>query len=156
MGKKEGEGEYNWSNGCKYVGNWFDNKINGKGIYYYNDGRIYEGEFVDNVKDGKGKMSWKDGRIYYGYFKNDKKNGIGMYIWSDKRVYVGFWKDNKQDGFGKYINPKENSIKYGVWDNGKKKEWLIEDDLINNDNQYHESYESINNFENEIKESNNL
>jgi hypothetical protein len=28
--------------------------------------------------------------------------------------------------------------------------------LINNDNEYHQSYEKVNNCENEIKESNNL
>ena len=49
-----------------------------------------------------------------------------------------------------------NSIKYGYWENGKKKEWLNENDLINNDNEYHQSYEKVNNCENEIKESNNL
>lgn len=151
MGKKEGEGEYIWSNGCKYKGNWHDNKLNGFGIYYYNDGRIYEGEFVDNFKEGKGKMIWKDGRKYFGFFKKDKKNGIGIFFWSDGRIYVGFWNDNKQNGFGKYVNGKDDGTKFGIWENGKKKEWIKEEDVKDCENEFHQYYELVSKFEEEAK-----
>ena len=154
MGKKEGYGEYIWSNGAKYMGNWKDNKLNGKGIYIYSDDKKYEGEFVDNEKDGRGKFIWSDGREYIGEFKKDKKEGLGKFLWTDGRIYIGFWKNNKQHGLGKYISKKNEENKFGEWDNGKRiNEWLNEDDLKKEDNNFNKDYLKIFNFE---KDFNNL
>ena len=154
MGKKEGYGEYIWNNGAKYMGNWKDNKLNGKGIYIYSDNKKYEGEFVDNEKNGKGKFKWSDGREYIGEFKKDKKEGLGKFLWTDGRIYIGFWKNNKQHGLGKYISKKNEENKFWEWDNGKRiNEWLNEDDLKKEDNNFNKDYLKIFNFE---KDFNNL
>ena len=39
----EGKGEYTWSNGDKYVGDWKNNKKNGYGKYMKKDGTMFEG-----------------------------------------------------------------------------------------------------------------
>jgi len=44
------------------------------------------------------------------------------------------WK-GKQHGPGVYTDPRKNSIKHGVWQNGKRLKWL-EIDEINAINQY--------------------
>ena len=72
---------------------------------------------------GYGEFRWKEGKRYYGYYKNDKKNGFGMYYWPDDKFYIGFWRDGKQHGFGKYM--KGNAVKYGLWVDGKKERWLL-------------------------------
>ena len=41
-----------WSDGSKYVGDWFDNKINGQGLYTWLDGRSYDGSWKDNNMHG--------------------------------------------------------------------------------------------------------
>ena len=148
MGKKEGYGEYEWNNGCKYKGYWEDNKLSGKGVYYYSDGKKYIGEYNNNLKHGRGKYFWADGKIYLGQFNNDKKEGIGKYTWKDGRVYLGFWKLGKQNGLGRYTNPNENKDKFGIWENGKRTEWIDEEELKNEDNELNNEYQYIINFDN--------
>jgi len=41
--KKHGEGRYEWADGSKYRGEWYENKINGLGAYTWADGRQYQG-----------------------------------------------------------------------------------------------------------------
>ena len=147
MGKKQGYGEYEWNNGCKYKGYWKDNKLSGKGVYYYSDGKKYIGEYYNNLKQGKGKYFWTDGKIYYGEFNNDKKEGIGKYTWKDGRIYLGYWKSGKQNGLGRYTNPNENKDKFGIWENGKRTQWLDEEELKKEDNELNNEYQNIINFD---------
>ena len=147
MGKKEGYGEYEWSNGSIYKGNWKDNKLFGKGVYYYNDGKKFIGEYNDNLKEGKGKYFWTDGKIYFGEYSQDKKEGIGKYTWNDGRIYLGFWKSNKQNGLGRYTNPSENKDKFGIWVDGKRTQWLDEEELNNESNEYYNEYQQILGFD---------
>jgi len=70
-----------------------------------------------------------DGKLYEGYYFNDKKHGYGIYTWTDDKQYRGWWVLGKQDGYGIYLytasaNSKDQSIKYGLWNNGKKMTWL--------------------------------
>ena len=147
MGKKEGYGEYEWSNGCKYKGYWKDNKLFGKGVYYYSDGKKFIGNYCNNLKEGLGKYFWNDGKIYFGEFNNDKKEGIGKYVWNDGRIYLGFWKMNKQNGLGKYCNPKENKNKFGIWVDGKRTRWIEEEELKNSESELYNNYKEILSFE---------
>ena len=147
MGKKEGYGEYEWSNGSIYKGFWKDNKLCGKGVYYYTDGKKYIGEYSNNLKEGKGKYFWNDGKMYFGEFKQDKKEGIGKYTWSDGRIYLGYWKANKQNGLGRYTNPNENKDKFGIWVEGKRTQWLEEDELSNKLSEYFNEYQQILGFD---------
>ena len=152
MGKKEGYGEYEWSNKSKYRGYWKDNKLCGKGVYYYVDGKKYIGDYNNNLKEGVGKYFWIDGKIYFGQYYQDKKEGIGRYNWSDGRVYIGFWKFNKQNGLGRYMNENENKDKYGIWEEGKRTQWIDEEELKDESNEYHNDYQEILNFDDNFKE----
>ena len=102
---------------------WKENNIEGYGIYYFSDGSEQIGQWKNNQMHGYGEFRWKEGKRYYGYYKNDKKNGFGMYYWPDDKFYIGFWRDGKQHGFGKYM--KGNAVKYGLWVDGKKERWLL-------------------------------
>ena len=147
MGKKEGYGEYEWSNGSVYKGYWKDNKLCGKGVYYYTDGKKYVGEYYNNLKQGRGKYFWPDGKLYFGEYKEDKKEGIGKYLWNDGRVYIGFWKLNKQNGLGRYSNPNEMKDKYGIWVEGKRIQWLDVEELKNELNEHFYDYQRILSFD---------
>ena len=147
MGRKEGYGEYEWSNRNKYRGYWKDNKLCGLGVYYYVDGKKYVGEYDNNMKEGKGKYFWPDGKQYFGQFSQDKKEGIGKYIWNDGRVYLGFWKGNKQSGLGRYTNANENKDKFGIWVEGKRTHWVDEESLKDELYEYYNEYQQILSFE---------
>jgi hypothetical protein len=43
---------------------------------------------------------------------------------SDGRKYKGRWKNGKQSGEGEFYNPKENTWKKGIWDDGKRISWI--------------------------------
>ena len=44
-GKFDGEGEYAWPDGAKYVGGWRDNKMHGMGCYTDTDKVNWKGQF---------------------------------------------------------------------------------------------------------------
>ncbi len=130
MGRKHGIGTYKWSDGSSYTGDWHENKISGIGIYYWLDGRKYEGEWSENNMEGIGMYLWSDGRSYEGLYKNDKKHGFGIYKWADYRCYEGNWHKGKQHGLGSYYVPKEDKLKYGLWEDGKRIEWFDENEVF--------------------------
>ena len=81
------------------------------------------------MMNGIGEFKWKDGKKYIGNYKNDKKDGFGIYSWKiDKKIFIGFWSGGKQDGIGKYMDKKRT--KYGIWKNGKRVKWFIEENEI--------------------------
>ena len=93
-------GQYTWTNGDKWIGEWKDGEINGEGTYFYADGSITVGE-------------WKDGEI----------NGQAIQTWGDKSEwagdrYVGEWKDGEMHGQGRYTFA-EGTINEGIFENGK-------------------------------------
>lgn len=75
---------------------------------------------------GIGLCTWTDGRSYFGQYEDDKKHGFGIYRWPDGRCYFGQWCCGKQHGLGIYQNIKEGkkSSQYGLWEDGKRSEWL--------------------------------
>ena len=60
----------------------------------------------------------------------DKKEGYGVYYWVDGRKYEGWWYKGKQHGLGTYIDNAKGSIKYGLWENGKRVKWFDEHAII--------------------------
>ena len=100
-----------------------------KGEYQWTDGRKYIGAWKDNKMDGIGTYTWSDGRSYQGEYKDDKKEGFGIYKWADGRACECFWKEGKQDGGGKWINV-DNNMKFGQWVNGVRQSWLEDPDTI--------------------------
>ena len=85
---------------------------------------MYEGEFKDNMMEGFGFYLFADGKTYEGFYLNDKKHGYGVYTWVSSKKYSGWWSNGKQDGLGMLIKKDGNKIKYGLWIEGKKQEWL--------------------------------
>ena len=51
----------------------------------------------------------------------------------------------------KYVNRKEDGVKFGIWENGKRKEWLKEEEIKDNGNEFHQYYESVCKFEEDAK-----
>ena len=44
--------------------------MHGFGVFNWADGRKYEGEYFDDLREGKGIFTWPDGRKYDGEWKN--------------------------------------------------------------------------------------
>ncbi len=59
-----------------------------------------------------------------GLYRDDKKHGFGIYVWADHRKYEGYWVKGKQHGLGTYHVPREDKVKYGLWEDGKRIEWF--------------------------------
>ena len=78
---------------------------------------------------GSGIYKWNDGRVFKGQYKDDKKHGYGVYTWADERQYCGYWYMGKQHGIGTYFIKKENKLKYGLWEDGRRKEWFNEEQV---------------------------
>ena len=49
-----------------------------------------------------------------------------MYYWTDGRKYEGWWHKGKQHGLGTYIDSSKQSVKYGLWENGRRVKWFDE------------------------------
>lgn len=81
--------------------------MQGYGVYVYADGLKYEGQFVA-----------------------DKKEGYGVYSWTDGRKYEGWWYKGKQHGLGTYIAQQKGSVKYGLWEFGKRVKWFEESAVL--------------------------
>ena len=51
LGKRHGQGVYNYSDGGRYEGTWVDDRIEGTGTSYYANKNVYEGQVdVRNFK----------------------------------------------------------------------------------------------------------
>ena len=72
--------------------------------------------------EGHGVFTWSDGRKYVGDYKDDQKHGNGVFTWPDGRCYDGQWFQGKQHGKGVYM--KEGKKKLGIWQMGKRIEWV--------------------------------
>jgi len=75
---------------------------------------------------GTGIYIYADGVRYDGQYLNDKKEGFGLYYWTDGRKYEGWWHLGKQHGLGTYIDSGKQSVKYGLWEGGKRVKWFDE------------------------------
>ena len=85
---------------------WNDNNMQGYGVYTYNDGNVYEGMFNDDKKEGYGKYHWKDGRRY-----------------------EGWWHRGRQHGLGIFEQPDKKSMKFGLWENGRRVKWFDQEEV---------------------------
>ena len=101
--------------------------------------------------NGYGEFCWVEGKKYRGFFKEDLRDGFGILFLLNDSFYVGFWKEGQKNGLVKYI--KGNSIKYGVWKNGKKEKWFDNEDNFFDTLEFEdEKYKNISQFSiNDIK-----
>lgn len=138
-----GLGEFTYSNGAIYVGNWVNQKHHGKGAMFWTDGSFFQGEYSDGLKKGNGLYTWPDGSFFEGEYHEDKKHGTGVLqtadgtryegnfikgfkegkgcqLWRDGSSYEGDWSQDKHNGKGvmKYaIDGKSSSSSY-TWNAG--------------------------------------
>ena len=110
-------GKFEWSNGCKYQGNFFKNVFHGKGKYNWNEHKYYDGNWDKGEINGKGKFVYDDGSFYEGEFIKGKKFGKGKYVWNENKYYDGDWKNDKENGYGIYYYNEK--ITEGYWIDGK-------------------------------------
>lgn len=75
---------------------------------------------------GFGIYIYADGVRYDGQYLNDKKEGYGVYYWTDGRKYEGWWHLGKQHGLGSYIDSNKASLKFGLWEAGRRIKWFDE------------------------------
>ena len=76
-----GYGEFNWTDGKKYLGFYKNDKKEGFGIYYWDD----------------------PNKVYIGFWKDGKQNGVGKYIVTEKnnnkiiqKTYFGIWRNGEK------------------------------------------------------------
>ncbi len=122
LGKKNGRGVLEFTDGTKYEGDFKNDLYDGNGIIKFNNGNVYEGEFVEGNIKGKGKFVWNDGKKYDGDYEDFMKNGFGKFFWKEKKYYEGQWLNNKQHGQGKIVNDGseiEGTFRFGKIIKGK-------------------------------------
>ena len=79
-GKGVENGEQNWPDGSKYIGEFLDGQPNGQGTYFWPDGDKYVGQWVLGSRSGLGIHTRTNGSTYIGEFLDNKPNGHGTYI----------------------------------------------------------------------------
>jgi len=138
-----GLGEFTYSNGAIYVGNWANQKHHGRGAMFWTDGSFFQGQYIDGLKKGNGLYSWPDGSFYEGEYHEDKKHGTGVLqtadglryrgnfikglkegkgfqLWGDGTSYEGDWGQDKHDGKGimKYATDGKSTSSAYTWNAG--------------------------------------
>ena len=103
-------------NGDVYEGECKENNIRqGKGEYKWSDGSVYEGEWQNNIRHGEGEYKWFNGKVYEGGWKDDKMHGKGKYTYVNGNITVeGVYENGMCIDFTKVIikdtNGKEHSF----------------------------------------------
>ena len=72
---KQGYGEFRWSSGNLYKGNYKNDLRNGYGEMYWTDKSIYKGNWVNGIQHGYGKMYFDDGTVNDGIFDHNIYQG---------------------------------------------------------------------------------
>ena len=94
LGKPNGLGTYDFSNGDRYEGEWRGGRRHGNGTYTYQDGSKYVGEWKNNINHGRGTFTSADGRKFVGEFKENK-------FWNIEQI------NKNGDTIKKWINGKK-------------------------------------------------
>lgn len=89
--------------------------LHGKGQFNWTDGTVYRGEFKNNEITGVGRYQWPDQSTYDGQVKNGLRHGQGKYINAKEGVeYQGEWLDGMRHGQGT-LTYKNGSVYEGEW-----------------------------------------
>jgi len=115
-------GNFNYTNGDKYVGEWKDDKQHGQGTYTFGPGEfygdVYVGEYKDGMYHGQGTYTFASGDKYVGEFKDNLWHGQGTYTFADGERWNGYFMNGDyipricenmglrkgSDEFGKCVN----------------------------------------------------
>ena len=133
-GKYNGQGTLTTANGDKYVGEWRDGKHHGYGTLIYSDGANYVGEWRDGKHHGHGTYAYADGNKYAGNHKDGMYFGQGTLTLANGDKYVGEYKDDKLNGQGTYTFANGNKYVGEYKDNkrnGQGTEYASNGSIIN-------------------------
>jgi hypothetical protein len=117
-GKFHGRGAWTNSSGHTYVGEWSDGKRSGLGTYTYPNGSKYAGSFLDGRRHGHGTATISNGEQHVGGYKDDKRHGFGIATFSSGARYVGEYLDGKRHGRGVMALPTGQRY-VGEWRDGR-------------------------------------
>ncbi|XP_073277945.1 phosphatidylinositol 4-phosphate 5-kinase 9-like [Primulina huaijiensis] len=98
----EGSGNYAWSDGCKYEGEWRCGMRHGYGKLQWSSGAIYEGEFSGGYMHGTGTYIKSDNTTYKGRWRLNLKHGLGHQSFPNGDIFEGSWIRGAPEGEGKY------------------------------------------------------
>ncbi|KAL2554329.1 Phosphatidylinositol 4-phosphate 5-kinase 9 [Forsythia ovata] len=110
-------GEFFLPNGESYSGSLIGNIPEGSGNYVWSDGCKYEGEWRCGMRHGYGKLKWPSGALYEGEFSGGYMHGTGTYTRSDNMSYRGRWRLSLKHGLGYQIFPN-GDVSEGSWIQG--------------------------------------
>ena len=155
--------EENYEDGTKYIGEKYNDFKHGRGQFYYSDGTYYDGEWEMNKKSGYGIITSKDCKTVYdgewlddsyhgngvsynlnyedlkyskeidykdlnkvnknwikyeGEFLAGKRHGMGSLQLVDNYEFSGKFKNNLANGAGKFYFPDQSMVA-GDWENNK-------------------------------------
>lgn len=113
-----GYGEYSWSNGSLYKGQFVNGLREGHGYYHNAKDEKFVGSFKKDKKNGYGEFRWASGNVYKGNYKDDLRDGYGEVLWSDGSFYKGEWKQGLQHGIGELYLPGQSIVR-GVFQDNK-------------------------------------
>ncbi len=114
-GKKNGKGQYLYSDGSSYDGEWKNDKMHGHGVFRFSSGNRYEGSWKEDKEEGHGVYYYADGDVYDGAWKAGKKNGKGCYRYASGNVYDGDWVNGCVHGKGTFIYAASGDRYEGDW-----------------------------------------
>ena len=101
------DGTYYYTNGDQYTGTF--EKTRGidfiYGEYIWSNGQIYMGNWKGLRRHGLGAEYWIDGSMYLGEHRNDQRDGPGIMFYPDGTQVGGFWENN-------YINTPIDNFKF--------------------------------------------
>jgi len=75
--------------------------MDGTGEFTWSDGRKYKGQYLEDKKHGYGEFEWKDGRKYKGNWAYGKQHGKGVYVSANGQEKDGEWYE------GRKLKPKK-------------------------------------------------
>jgi hypothetical protein len=147
-GAFSGQGDYDWGNGVRYIGEFLNGRKTGFGILAYPNNRKYTGRFKDNAYQGEGTYIDADGSKYAGAFENGYFHGLGTYTWASGDVYTGRFEANRMNGKGSYARTDGDRYDGGfknnqmdgdgtyTWSNGDAYTGRFENDKMNGKGTY--------------------
>ena len=80
---RHGKGIMKYSNGCRYLGFFVNDKREGYGKCLYPNGCVYTGHWKDGKRHGRGEICYPNGDKYDGEWREDQRHGAGVYYWKD-------------------------------------------------------------------------
>ncbi|HMO39269.1 MAG TPA: caspase family protein [Saprospiraceae bacterium] len=114
-----GYGEYVFSNGDEYKGDFQSGKMHGQGILYYKNGDKYLGNWLHARREGRGRLIMINGDVYFGMFVQDRFQGDGELTFANGDRYEGQFKNGLFDGQGT-MHYADGSQYVGRWSAGQR------------------------------------